>query len=130
LGGGAKIFRLEGRAVMRAIIPLLFFCLLPGGSWAASRSERETGFGIEVAKKGLWAEARFRFEKALELDPENAAALNDLAVTLEQQGDFTRAREAYDKALKLRPNDAYIQQNFDLFKGADAKRSRKAKKKP
>jgi Flp pilus assembly protein TadD len=115
---------------MRAIRALLFLCLVPGGAWAASRSERETGFGIQVAQKGLWAEARFRFEKALELDPDNASALNNLAVTLEQQGEFERAREAYDKALKLRPTDAYIQQNFDLFKEADAKRNRKAKKKP
>jgi Flp pilus assembly protein TadD len=115
---------------MRAIIPLLVLSLVPGATWAASSSEQETGFGIDVAKKGLWAEARFRFEKALELDPENASALNNLAIALEQQGDFERARTAYDKALKLRPADAYIQQNFDLFKEADAKRNRKAKKKP
>ena len=116
---------------MRAIVLLLFSASLASGvSWADSRSEQETSFGIEVARKGLWAEARFRFEKALELDPENASALNNLAVTLEQQGDFERARSAYEKALKLRPADSYIQQNFDLFKESDAKRNRKAKKKP
>ena len=115
---------------MRAIIPLFLLSLVPGATWASSRSEQETSFGIEVARKGLWAEARFRFEKALELEPENASALNNLAITLEQQGDFERARSAYDKALKLRPTDGYIQQNFDLFKEADAKRNRKAKKKP
>jgi Flp pilus assembly protein TadD len=116
---------------MRRIV--LLFCsafLVTGVSWAESRSERETSFGIEVARKGLWAEARFRFEKALELDPENASALNNLAVTLEQQGEFDRARAAYEKAQKLRPADSYIQQNFDLFKESDAKRNRKAKKKP
>ena len=115
---------------MRVIIPLLLLFLVPGTSRAASRSEQETRFGIDVARKGLWSEARFRFEKALELDSQNASALNNLAVALEQQGDFEKAREAYDKALKLKPGDSYIQQNFDLFKEADAKRNRKAKKKP
>lgn len=116
---------------MRAIVLLLLpVSLVSGVAWAGSRSEQETSFGIEVARKGLWAEARFRFEKALEQDPENASALNNLAVTLEQQGDFEKARVAYEKALKLRPADGYIQQNFDLFKESDAKRNRKAKKKP
>jgi Flp pilus assembly protein TadD len=116
---------------MRVIVPLLVLSLAPvASSWGGSRSQRETGFGIDVARKGLWSEARFRFEKAVELDAENASALNNLAVALEQQGEFEKAREAYAAALKLRPGDAYIQQNFDLFKEADAKRNRKAKKKP
>ena len=115
---------------MRAIIPLLLLPLLSGVAWAGSRSEQETGFGIDVARKGLWSEARFRFEKALALDAQNASALNNLAVALEQQGDFEKARECYAQALKLKPGDTYIQQNFDLFKEADAKRNRKAKKKP
>ena len=86
-------------------------------------------FGIEVAKRGLWLEARYRFEKAVNLDPENAEALNDLAIALEQHGEFVKAREAYEKALKLKPGNVYIQQNYDLFREADDKRNRKAKKK-
>jgi Flp pilus assembly protein TadD len=93
-------------------------------------SEQEVRFGIEVAQKGLWQEARFRFEKAVDLEPDNAEALNNLAVALEQQGDFQRAREAYEKALKLKPGSLYIQQNYDLFREADDKRNRKSKKKP
>ncbi len=86
-------------------------------------------FGLNVAKQGLWQEARFRFERAVELDPQNAAALNDLAVALEQMGEFEAARRAYEKALELKPGDIYIQQNYDLFREADDKRNRKAKKK-
>jgi Flp pilus assembly protein TadD len=48
-------------------------------------------FGIDVARRGLWREARFRFEKACLLDPDNAAALNNLAIALEQEGDFEKA---------------------------------------
>lgn len=95
---------------------------------AQASSSQEVHFGIEVARKGLWQEARFRFEKAARLDPENASALNNLAVALEQQGEFEKAREAYEKALKLKPNHLYIQQNYDLFREADDKRNRKKKR--
>jgi len=94
-----------------------------------SSSGEEVRFGIEAARKGLWVEALFRFEKAVELDSDNASAFNNLAIALEQQGDFERARQAYDKALKLKPGDSYIQQNYDLFREADDKRNRKSKKK-
>jgi Flp pilus assembly protein TadD len=91
-------------------------------------SDDEIAFGIEVARRGLWNEARFRFERAVALDPTSAEAHNDLAVALEQQGEFARAREAFEKALKLAPGSVYIQQNYDLFREADDKRNRKKKK--
>jgi Flp pilus assembly protein TadD len=92
-------------------------------------ASRQIDFGLKVAQKGLWQEARFRFERAAKADPQNAAALNDLAVALEQMGDFAGARQAYEKALEIKPNDTYIQQNYDLFREADDKRNRKLKKK-
>src|SRR5207244_8191359 len=94
----------------------------------ASRAGDELSFGIEVARKGLWREARFRFEKAVALDPANADAYNDLAIALEQDGAFDKAREAYERALALKPGNLYIQQNYDLFREADDKRNRKKKK--
>ena len=95
-----------------------------------AKSEDELKFGIDVARKGLWNEARFRFEKAVTQDPDSAGALNNLAVALEQQGSFDQAREAYERALKLQPGSLYIRQNYDLFREADDKRNRKSKKKP
>ena len=44
-------------------------------------------------------------------------------------GEFAGARKAYEKALELKPEDAYIQQNYDLFREADDKRNRKNKRK-
>ncbi len=111
------------------MLPLLWLLLTPFPG-RDSTSANEIKFGIEVAQKGLWQEARFRFEKALTIDPENPPALNNLAIALEQQGDFDKARAAYEKALKLKPGDVYIQQNYDLFREADDKRNRKSKKRP
>ena len=113
---------------MLLALPVLSL-LLAAGSLAGISSEDEVQFGIEAARRGLWNEARFRFEKAVEIDPDNADALNNLAVSLEQQGAFPEARAAYEKALKLKPGSLYIQQNYDLFREADDKRNRKAKKK-
>jgi Flp pilus assembly protein TadD len=114
---------------MYALVPL-FTMLLSSSSVPLAASTDEVRFGVNVARKGLWNEARFRFEKAVLLDPDNASALNDLAVSYEQQGAFAKARDAYEKALKLKPGNVYIQQNYDLFREADDKRNRKSKKKP
>ena len=112
---------------MLMVVPLLAMLLAEGRVPAAS-SDDEIAFGIEVARKGLWNEARFRFERAVALDPGSAEALNDLGVALEQQGEFAKAREAFEKALKIAPGSLYIQQNYDLFREADDKRNRKKKK--
>jgi Flp pilus assembly protein TadD len=112
---------------MLAAIPLSLLLLAPP-TGSVSTSKEELRFGIEVAKKGLWREARFRFEKAVLLDPDDASALNNLAVALEQSGEFEEARRAYERALELRPGDIYIQQNYDLFREADDKRNRKSQR--
>ncbi len=111
---------------MRAALAVALLAL---GSVAAAADSagHQVQFGLTVAQKGLWQEARFRFERAVALDPKNAVALNDLAVALEQMGDFDNARACYEKALALRPKDQYIQQNFDLFREADDKRNRKTR---
>jgi len=117
---------------MRAVIPLVLLSLLPAQLATAEGtgdSHKQLHFGLEVARRGLWQEARFRFERAVLLDATNARAYNNLGVALEQQGDFAKAREAYEKALALRPGNASVQQNYDLFREADDKRNRKAKKK-
>jgi len=110
--------------------PVLLLLLASGVAlYAGDSASRQIDFGLKVAQKGLWQEARFRFERAAQAEPDNAAALNDLAVALEQMGDFAGARKAYEKALSLKPNDTYIQQNYDLFREADDKRNRKSRRK-
>ena len=73
-------------------------------------------FGITVAQRGLWREAIYRWERAVEIDPTYSAAFNDLAVAYEHEGQLEKARDAYKKALALDPHNAQIQQNYELFK--------------
>src|SRR5262252_9310530 len=88
----------------------------PAFADAKSDARSQVEFGINVPQRGLWREAIYRWEKAVELDPTYAAAFNDLAIAYEHEGQMEKARKAYEKALELDPNNAEIRQNFELFK--------------
>ena len=83
---------------------------------ARSDAKSQVQFGIDVAQRGLWREAIYRWERAVQIDPNYAAAYNDLAVAYEHEGQLDKARKAYEKALELEPNNAQIRQNYELFK--------------
>ena len=83
---------------------------------ARSEARSQVAFGIDVAHRGLWREAIYRWERAIQLDPTYAAALNDLAVAYEHEGQLDKARQSYEKALAIEPNNAQIRQNYELFK--------------
>jgi len=87
-----------------------------GAADVRGEAKSQVEFGINVAQKGLWREAIYRWEKATEIDPTYAAAFNDLAIAYEHEGQLDKARKAYEKALQLEPNNTQIQQNFELFK--------------
>ena len=71
----------------------------------AATRRTQVAFGINVAQRGLWREAIYRWEKAVEIDPTYAAAYNDLAIAYEHEGQLDKARKAYEKALELEPNN-------------------------
>jgi Flp pilus assembly protein TadD len=86
------------------------------GSYSRPESaEAQLSFGSEVARKGLWREAAFRFQQAVLKEPANARARNNLAVALEAGGEYARALAEYKKALELDPNDNYIRRNYARF---------------
>jgi Flp pilus assembly protein TadD len=109
------------------VVVSLLLLSSPAVSADEKDAKKEVAFGIDVARRGLWQEARFRFEQATVLNPDSASAFNNLGVTLEQQGDFEKARAAYERALQLEPKNVSIQQNYDLFREADEKRNKKLK---
>ena len=88
----------------------------PSFADARSDAKSQVEFGINVAQRGLWREAIYRWEKAVELDPSYAEAYNDLAIAYEHEGQLDKARKAYEKALELAPNNSQIRQNYELFK--------------
>jgi Flp pilus assembly protein TadD len=99
------------------LVPVLLFGIsLP--AWADKRSEakEQVNFGIAVAQRGLWKEATFRWQHAVELDPTYAAAWNNLGIGFEQLGRFDEARKAYEKALEIDAGNTFIRNNYDLFR--------------
>jgi type IV pilus assembly protein PilF len=88
----------------------------PSFADAKSEAKSQVEFGINVAQRGLWREAIYRWEKATEIDPSYAAAYNDLAVAYEHEGQLDKARKAYEKAIELDPNNTQVRQNYELFK--------------
>src|SRR4026207_1766417 len=102
----------------RALLGVLLTILFASVSFADARKDarNQVEFGITVAARGLWREAIYRWERAVETDPTYAAAHNDLAVAYEHEGQLDKARQAYEKALELEPENAQIRQNYELFK--------------
>lgn len=84
-------------------------------SSAKAEMRQQWDFGIEMARRGAWKEALFRFRRSVELDPENALLRNNLAVALESVGDYRGAAREYRRALELDPKNERIRSNFDSF---------------
>lgn len=94
----------------------LLFVPVSASAQDGKSARSQVDFGISVAQRGLWKEALYRWQKAVELDPGYAAAWNNLAIAYEHAGNFNEARKAYEKALSLDPKNLYIKQNYELFK--------------
>jgi len=99
-------------------IVIISLLVVAGACTSYSHPEKastQIAFGTSVAKKGLWREAAFRYEQAVQKSPDNARAHNNLAVALEASGEFGRALSEYKKALEIEPNNNYIRRNYARF---------------
>jgi Tfp pilus assembly protein PilF len=103
---------------MRLPLALAFLACFVTAAYADARSDarEQVQFGINVAQRGLWKEALYRWKRAAEIDPTYAAAFNNLAIAYEHEGQLAEARESYEKAVQLEPGNAMIRQNYELFK--------------
>jgi Flp pilus assembly protein TadD len=104
--------------IFRLVVSVVLAAASVAPLWADARSEakEQVAFGIDVAQRGLWREAIYRWERATQIDPTYAAAFNDLAVAYEHEGQLEKARTAYEKAIELDPENQQIRQNYELFK--------------
>lgn len=75
----------------------------------------QDNFGVQMAHANLWREAMFRFRRAVELNPNDAQAHNNLAVAYEANGDYDNALKEYREALRLDRSNQYIQKNYSRF---------------
>jgi Flp pilus assembly protein TadD len=109
-----NIAQMAGRLLLACF--LLLGLAAPASADRRSEAKEHVDFGIIVAQRGLWREAAFRWQQAVELDPTYAAAWNNLGIGYEQLGRFDDARKAYEKALEIEPANTFIRNNYDLFR--------------
>ncbi|HUE86947.1 MAG TPA: tetratricopeptide repeat protein [Vicinamibacterales bacterium] len=110
------------------VVAVALLCAVLAVPLAADQRDEakaQVEFGIQVAQRGLWREAIYRWERATQLDPAYAAAFNNLAIAYEHEGALDKARGAYEKAIALEPNNALIKQNYDLFKEINDRAAKK-----
>ena len=117
------------RAIRKGLLLVVVLaCTVPVYADKHSDAKAEVEFGISVAQKGLWKEAIFRWQKAVEIDPEYAQAWNDLAIAYEQMGKFDEARKAYETAMRLEPNNNFIHENYTSFRDVYDRQNRRSRK--
>lgn len=105
------------RRAFLSSLTILTLLLIGAGCRSADTqtSETQRQFGVRMARMNLWREAMFRFRRAVQIDPEDAMAHNNLAVALEANGDFDAAAKEYREALRLDRSDQHIQKNYSRF---------------
>ena len=75
----------------------------------------EVDFGVSMAKRGLWAEALFRFQQADKDRPNDPEILNNMAVAYEAVGQFEEALETYKRALQAGPTNSDLKRYYSAF---------------
>src|SRR4030095_7904281 len=94
-----------------AIVSLVSASLLLGacaGYGRPNQAAAQLAFGVDMARRGLWDEALFRFQEAEKLDPQNPRIQSNMGVAYEAAGKFDKALELYKKALNFGQNDKDI----------------------
>jgi len=65
--------------------------------------------GYIERRQGRWDESTRDLERAIELDPRNAAILGQVAISYHNLRRYTEQRSAYNRILSFTPNDPFVQ---------------------
>ena len=105
----------RGHQARTAVLLALSFLLGCSSAKENTSWKDEKAYGAKMARQGFWREAAFRFERAVEIKPDDAQLQNNLAVAYESIGETTKALTAYKRALELDPNNQKIKRNYARF---------------
>lgn len=103
------------RATSFSLFLILVVSLSLSCSSGKKPSNAQENFGVRMARMNLWREAMFRFKRAVEMNPQDATAHNNLAVAYEANGDFDSAAREYREAIRLDKANQHIQKNYSRF---------------
>ncbi len=106
---------------------LLLIFLVAGCGFHSDLVKKQNDFGVKSAKMGLWNEAIMRWERVLEIDPNNAQAHNNLGVAYESMRKFEAAQAEYKTAIELDPENKIYTSNYNRFKQNHERASKRDK---
>jgi Tfp pilus assembly protein PilF len=95
---------------------ILLFCSSFSFGEVSEEVKGQIKYGVRAAKDDHWDEAIYRWRKALQLDPNNLMAHNNLAVAYEQLGEYELALEEYQIAYRLDSQNQNVKNNLDRFR--------------
>ncbi len=82
---------------------------------AGGKTQPLMKFATNMAKRGNWREAHFRWRTASDRDPDNPNILNNLAVSYEALGDREMASSLYKQALARSGGNPTVEGNAQRF---------------
>jgi len=103
------------RIVQMTVITVLLSVVMIGGRKQQDPQASQLAFGVDMAKRGLWSEALFRFKQANRATPGNPRILNNMAVAYEALGNFEKALDYYQEAIKADPGNKELKRNYSRF---------------
>ncbi len=98
------------------LFAFLIFFISPCFAETSEEVRGQLKYGVRAAKEDHWDEAIYRWRKAMQLDPNNLMAHNNLAVAYEQVGEYELAMEEYQTAYRLDSQNQTVKDNLDRFK--------------
>lgn len=104
-----RVLRFAPLAVALLLLPAC------GSSLPRESAKSQLSFGTQMAQRGLWNEALFRFRQAEKIESGNPRVWNNLAVAYEATGGYEEALKSYRRALELAPADQQIKRNYSRF---------------
>lgn len=116
-----------------AMVSLTLMLSVAAGCFSARHRTPEAtqeNFGVNMAMMNLWREALFRFQRAVQMNPGDAMAHNNLAVAFEANGDFESAAKEYREAMRLDKSNSYIQKNYSRYVEFTSRNKKRQRKEP
>ncbi|WP_420599172.1 type IV pilus biogenesis/stability protein PilW [Neptuniibacter sp.] len=106
------------KSVFIVILTMVVIGCTPNGtksSESGSAYEAYSRLGFEYLQAGDTSNAKFAFNRSLELKSGYAQAYNGLALTFQLEGDDQLAEDYFRKATNLSPSSAMLHNNFGAF---------------
>ena len=78
-------------------------------------AELNAELGLGYMNEGQYQRAKYKLDKAIKYDPDNAHAYHYMAELYRRLREYDKAGEYYQKAMSLTPNDPNLQNNYGIY---------------